>query len=256
MDPHRRSRHLACWLAVAAVFLALGCARWEAAPVPMRSLPLSRWARPANCLVVLLPGRGGRPEDFALARFPELAAEAGVRADFVAADVRLAYFLRQGVVERLHDDVIAPARARGYEQVWLVGVSLGGAAALLYVQQHPADVSGLLLIAPYLGEPAMAREVAAAGGLERWTPPAVPPRDDFARPLWAELKHCIPGGDRPLPLYLGFGDRDRFVVPDGLLAAALSPDHVFRPAGHHDWTTWTQVWKMFLASGALPHRGG
>ena len=254
MHPRLNARLAARRLAALGAGLALACSRWAPAPVPMRSLALGRSAPLAPCLVVMLPGRGGRPEDFAVARFPEMAAEAGVAADFVAADLRLAYFLRQKAVDRLHGDVIGPARARGYRQVWIVGVSLGGSGALLYVQQHPAEISGLLLIAPYLGEPALAREVDAAGGLARWTPAAVPPRDDFGRPLWAELKRCMPGGERALPLYLGYGEHDRFAFPDGLLAAALPSEHVFRPPGHHDWATWTRVWRMFLASGALPRR--
>jgi pimeloyl-ACP methyl ester carboxylesterase len=221
----------------------------------MRALPLGRHTPPASTLVVLLPGRGGSPEDFAVARFPELAAAVGVDADFVAADARLSYYLRRTVLDRLRDDLIAPARARGYRQVWLVGVSIGGAGALLYQRQHPGEIAGLLLIAPYLGEPSIAREVAAAGGLARWPPPAVVPAEDFQRMLWAALKPwSVQEGGRLPPLYLGFGARDRFAIPDGLLAAALPADHVFTPPGHHDWVTWTEVWKMFLASGALPHR--
>ncbi len=154
--------------ALAAVaFLPLACARWAAPPVTMRSLPLGHSGPAERCLVVLLAGRGGSPEDFARARFPELAGAAGVAADFLAADASLAYFLHRSVVNRLHDDVIAPARAHGYRQIWLAGISLGGTVALLYLREHPAEIQGTLLVAPYLGEPAMSREVAAAGGLAR-----------------------------------------------------------------------------------------
>jgi pimeloyl-ACP methyl ester carboxylesterase len=261
-----RRRGFAKRALAAVAFLPLACARWAAPPVPMRSLPLGHSGPTGRCLVVLLAGRGGSPEDFARARFPELAGAAGVAADFLAADASLAYFLRRSVVDRLHDDVIAPARAHGYRQIWLAGISLGGTVALLYLRERPAEIQGALLVAPYLGEPAMSREVAAAGGLARWNPPPALPPDDLQHRLWAELKRLTgPGdshgavgsagaGDPPMPLYLGFGDRDRFAVAAGLLAAALPADRVFTAPGGHDWDTWTRIWMKFVAVGALPHR--
>ena len=44
-----------------------------------------------------------------------------------------------------HDEV--DARARGYQQVWLIGMSLGGIGTLYYARAHTAEVTGILALA-------------------------------------------------------------------------------------------------------------
>jgi pimeloyl-ACP methyl ester carboxylesterase len=227
------------------------------APVPMRTLPLALAAPPARCLVVLLPGRGGSPENFAYANFAAVAAAAGVSADLLAADARLSYYYhRHDVVERLRQDVIDPARARGYQQIWLAGVSLGATSALLYIDDHPGEISGLFLLAPFLGEGRVVDEVAGAGGAERYRPPSELAPSDIQHRVWRALDRSLPGGDRPLPVYLGYGDGDRFLRSDQMLAKALPAGRVFTTPGHHGWITWKRLWKKFVESGALPRRAG
>jgi pimeloyl-ACP methyl ester carboxylesterase len=223
----------------------------------MRTLPLATAQPPARCLVVLLPGLSGSPENFAYANFAADAATAGVAADLVAADARLSYYYRRhDIVERLRQDVIEPARARGYRQIWMVGVSLGATSALLYVDDHPGEIAGLFLIAPFLGERRVVDEVAAAGGIERYRPPAALAPSDIQHRVWRALDSSLPGGDRPIPLYVGYGDSDRFLRSDRMLAAALPAGHVFSTPGHHGWITWKRIWRKFLASGALPRHAG
>ena len=50
--------------------------------------------------------------------------------------------VRQIVVEQ-EQDVLAPARAAGYRQVWLLGVSLGAFGALAHAAEHPDAVDGV-----------------------------------------------------------------------------------------------------------------
>jgi pimeloyl-ACP methyl ester carboxylesterase len=217
--------------------------------VPLRQVSYPGTGRPRT-LVVLLPGRHDTPQDFRRAGVPELAARAGARVDMVAVDAHLGYYLKGMILDRLREDVLSPAR-RKYERIWLVGVSIGGAGALLYAERHPEHVDGIVLLAPYLGQEEMIAEIAAAGGLRAWKPPPTPAPDDYERRLWSWLARYASGSEGRIPLYLGFGTRDAFARANGLLAEALPPDRVFTVAGGHDWKAWRALWERFVRSGAL-----
>jgi pimeloyl-ACP methyl ester carboxylesterase len=254
-SPRRLAGAATLAAAVVVALIAAGtlgaCAHLLRAPVPMRTVEQRLGAGRADCLVVLLPGRGSSPEDFTHHHFADLARQAGADVDFLAADARLGYYYRHTLLDRLQADVIAPARARGYRQIWLAGISLGGTSALLYTQAHPADVTGILLLAPFLGDPPVVDEIAATG-LAAWPTPAVTLESDFERDLWRFLQ---PYARRPQPrppLYLAYGTHDRFARAHALLAAALPADHVFTAPGGHDWPTWTRLWNLLLAAPILP----
>lgn len=224
-----------------------GCFRPRPATVPMRTIEIKPGAPGSRSLVVLLPGRFDKPEDFARSGFGELAGRYGVGARIVSADAHLGYYLERTVVDRLREDVIAPAQARGVERIWLAGVSLGGTGSILYSIEHPEDVSGITLIAPFLGEEEVRKEIEAAGGIRGWTPPKPLDPTDFPRRMWAWLQHP----DSRIPIYLGWGTRDRFAEIDGLLGAVLPPERVFTTPGRHAWKPWRALWERFLATGAL-----
>ncbi len=157
------------FLGLAALLILAGCVRPRPATAPLRTVSYPGSGQPRT-LVVLLPGRRDSPEDFGRQRFPEIAAQAGARVDMIAVDAHLAYYYDHTLVERLREDVIAPARRR-YDRIWLVGISIGGTGTLLYAGQHPEDVNGLVAFAPFLGDDKVIREVAAAGGVRGWRPP-------------------------------------------------------------------------------------
>jgi len=231
--------------------ICVGCGALRPAPVPMRTLVLTPAAAGNHSLVVLLPGRGGRPEEFAAAGFDRRLAEHGVAAEVVSPDASVSYYLRRTIDERLRADVIAPARARGVTQIWLVGISMGGLGALVYAENHPGDVNGILLLAPYLGDNPVIAEITAAGGVAHWQLAVPVAADDFQRRLWLFLKR-YGAADNGLPLlYLGYGTDDRFAAAHRLLAAVLPPERVFTTAGRHDWPTWRALWQQFLAADVL-----
>ena len=120
---------------------------------------------PTRELMILLPGIGDLAEDYESHGFVDAVRRSGAPADLVAVDVHVGYYARRTVLERLRKDVIAPAREAGYEKIWLGGISLGGLGASLYAAEYAADLQGLVLLAPFLGDPRIVREIAGAGGL-------------------------------------------------------------------------------------------
>jgi pimeloyl-ACP methyl ester carboxylesterase len=209
--------------------LASGCVyRPGPTTVPMRTLEISGGSAESRCLVVFLPGRGDTPEHFVRNGFPEKLRRAGSHCTIRGVDSHLGYFFDKSIVERLREDVIAPARAEGFEEIWLVGISLGGFGSLLYTKEHPGEIAGIVAIASYLGEP-----------------------EEFPD-FWTWLDGYNP--DVGTPLFLAYGKRDRFAEVNGQLADRLPDDRVFRVRGRHTWATWRRAWDAFLASELVPGR--
>lgn len=214
----------------------------------MRSVAYPGSGLAGGDLVVFLPGRGDRPEDFERRGFLAAARLAGMRADVLAVDAHLAYYRDRVITERLWSDVVRPARARGYRRLWFVGISLGGLGSLALAQHHPDAPAGILAIAPYLGEPDLIREIEAAGGLGRWSGRST--EADF-RGLWGWLRGDATGEERS-PVWLAYGEADRYAYGHRLLASALPKGQVLAGPGGHDWTAWNPLWAEFLARGAFP----
>ncbi|RYF41275.1 MAG: hypothetical protein EOO25_10355 [Comamonadaceae bacterium] len=119
--------------------------------------------------------------------------------------------------QRLQDEVIAPARGRGYAQIWLVGASLGGMGALLHQRSYPGSVDGMVLLAPYLGESA-------------------------AQPLLLQhLESLRREPQRARNVWLAYGRSDRLRASMPLLEPLLPPGQVLVRDGGHDWQLWSPV---------------
>lgn len=195
---------------------------------------------------MLLPGLYDHSRDFARERFIALARASPVGADLVAVNANFSYYRARTIVPRLHQDVIAPARRAGYREIWLVGISLGGLGALLYLKAHPADVAGVVLLSPYLGNDELTAEIAAAGSLAAWRPGSACGSEPMCA-LWWWLRAYTrePPGSRATML-LGYGNQDRFPVAHRLLAQSLGAQRSVMVDGGHDWGTWQQLWQQFL----------
>jgi pimeloyl-ACP methyl ester carboxylesterase len=162
---------------------------------------------------------------------------------------------------RLKQDVIDPARAKGYERIWLIGNSLGGFGSLSYVREYPNEIAGVVLLGPYLGERPLIKEIRHAGGLLRWEPGDVllKSKDGTEKHIWTWLKeNGQPGqswaGDKERPkkqgcvpkIFLGYGRYDRFAYAQDYLSTLLPPEQVIAIDGGHDWSTWKTLWTRFL----------
>jgi alpha-beta hydrolase superfamily lysophospholipase len=171
-------------------------------------------------LLVMLPAAKARPEDFFEHGFVAAVRARGLQLDIALPDAHAALYLEGDIVERLESAVMQPMRAKGYAEIWLAGVSLGGMGSIAYACRHAAQIAGVMLLAPFLGlrdanrEPELLRELARS----------------------------------PLPnIFLGYGTRDRYARASELLARRLPAGRVTTLDGGHDWPTWLELWKIMLA---------
>jgi pimeloyl-ACP methyl ester carboxylesterase len=220
------------------------------APEPMRYVAHAAPSQPAKCLFVFLPGMGDRAETFEERGFVAALRERSLSADVRAADATFGYYRKATFLDRMAADVVGPV-AGNYQEIWLVGPSMGGFGSLFYARPNAAQVTGVLAIAPFLGERKVIEEIAEAGGLKNWrAPPPVQTldQDNYQYELWRWLQAATQGRE-PAPLiYLGYGKADKLALPDGLLAAELPPSRVFLEDGAHTWTVWRPIFERFLDS--------
>lgn len=193
-----------------------------------------------RALVVVLPGFGNAAEDLQAHGIAEAVHAHWPQADVILTSATFAYYKQRNIVERLHEDVIAPARAQGYRRIWLAGASIGGMGVVFYEHQHPGAMDGLVLLAPWLGDRNTLDEIAQAGGVAQWTPgppPEAIDNDNYERELWRVIKRWSDEPSTATRVWLICGDNDRLLRTSQLVSAALPPSHYTQLPGGHDWKT-------------------
>lgn len=239
-----------CGLVLALALAGGGCVYFpRATPRPLPVVPAVAASPAEATLVVFLPGRGDRMEDFEREGLVAAMRRAGVRADWVGVDAHLGYYLNRSVVDALREDILQPARARGYRRIVVVGVSLGGLGALLCARDAPTLVDALVLLAPYLGDrAAFFAEVERAGGPAAWAAGRPARAADVAAELWTFLgQHHA----RLPPTWLGWGESDRLAAGHRLLAPLLPGGRVRVIAGGHTWPIWRELWRALCEESEL-----
>ena len=119
----------------------------------------------------MLPGRSDDPEDLVEEGLSQILQQNEEHADIWIVDAHLGYYVSRTLIERLHTDVILPARRSGYARIHLLGISMGGLGALLYARQHADSIDSLLLVAPFLG---MRTSLKKSARLVGWPPGPFP----------------------------------------------------------------------------------
>lgn len=173
-----------------------------------------RFEGTADESLVLLPAVRSRPEDVVDAGF----VVTGHRPRLILADVPVQALGDTPDPATLLRDLVAPELEAG-RRTTLAGLSLGGWLALQIARIEPR-LAGVGLIAPWLG----ARTEPSAEERATW--------DYLAAPT--------------VPVWLGFGEQDRFADAQRRAAALLPQEDVKRVAGGHDWRCWRQLWEHFL----------
>ncbi len=194
--------------------------------------------------IVCLPGAYHSPEDFLAAGFDGSVRRRRLPIDLLFVDLEMQHLGDRAALEQLKHRVVQPARAQGCRSLWFLGVSLGGFVALDYLESNPGDLDGVCVLAPYLGNRMLTREIAGARGLSAWNAGELAPLDDERR-IWRFLQEQ---DAHSRVLYLGFGRDDRFAQAHRLMADSLPPEAVDVIPGGHDWRTWSALWENFLDS--------
>lgn len=233
--------------------LAFGCYPSALRPtkVPLTIIHYDARQGTHQQLIVYLPGNGDDPSAFDHYGLREAITKRGVAIDIVAVDAYLAYYAKGIIFTRLKEDVIDPAKARGYKDIWLVGNSLGAYGSITYARMHPQDIAGIVLLGPFLGDKKLINGIIDAGGLQKWDPGIVGDnsQEDWDKQLWLWLKNGLrqEGSNARMPkVYLGYGKYDRFSYGQKVLAGVLPPERVVSLSGGHDWSTWREAWDILL----------
>ena len=243
-------------LAAASGLALSACAVFHPTTVPM---PVHEYRAkaddPARTLLVMLPGRRGTAEQFMDEGFVDLVLKAGYALDVITADAHIGYYYNTTVIERLRQDIILPARARGYRHIWMLGISMGGMGAIWYDRTHPGDVDGLILLAPYLGDKPVVDEVEAAGGLRGWNQDEQD-RGVFQKEIWGMTKGYVDRQASAGRLFLGYGLQDAFARSNSVLAREIPAGQVATLPGSHDWRTWRLLLAQLLENRLLMQEMG
>ncbi|MFT6396208.1 MAG: pimeloyl-ACP methyl ester carboxylesterase [Bradymonadia bacterium] len=228
------------------------CAALRSATDPLTVVEHELTDAPNAGLIVLFPGYGDRPRRFERADFIDIIGEHAADFDVVALDAHFGYYRTGTVIERVYEDVLAPAVEAGVDEIWLVGISMGGAGAISTANEHADIIDGVIALAPYLGPPNLVQEISDAGGLMAWEPGDIDSMPDdrasFFRRQWAWLQGYGNGAERP-ELRLGVGADDRLFTPASMVAAVL-PENAYEVLdGGHNWQVWTPLFTHFLEMG-------
>ena len=205
--------------------------------------------QPAKHLIILLSGQGASDTYFEDNEWIEIAREKGSQVDFVAPYAHIGYYMTSSLLPRLHEDVILPAKKRGYETISIAGISMGGMGAILYSNKYPDDIDRIYLVSPYLGKEVVQEQIRQAGGLSRWHLNENE-ADDWNYFIWARLKEITDDPVKKEKIFLGYGDQDRLKGHD-ILTQALPKRQVFTLPGGHKDVIFAGIWKHMYEKGFL-----
>ena len=210
--------------------------------VPLPSIATVASPARSDTLVVMLPGYGDRADVFIREGFHQSGERLGF--DTVAVDAHLGYYRERNLLDRLHEDIVLPARQAGYDEIWFLGISMGGLGSLLYASEHPDQVDGVILLAPFLGARKAIREVAESGPLESWDGQSSR-MEEHEIAIWSWIRDATRGPE-PTPLVLGYGEDDRMAKGYERLLDVIQPAGVYTADGGHKWTTWGPLWDQIV----------
>ncbi|MDB5799995.1 MAG: hypothetical protein JWL63_934 [Rhodocyclales bacterium] len=206
-------------------------------------------------LIVMLPGIYDKAGDFVSEGFVKDLRASGIDADVLIPEAHYGYYEARDVDVRLETDIFAPARAQGYKEIWIVGVSLGGLGSLLYSAKFPDAVTGIFLIAPFPGTDKVLAEIEHSGGALAWSrSPQAQGGGERHALLWlaamGSMQEAKTNNAAHVPqIFMGTGKSDRLVEGQKMLASLLPATHVNFVEGGHDWATWRLLWRSFLDKG-------
>ena len=249
--PSLRQRSIRHALLAIAMALLTACY-----PIGNASIPIPNALVPApqqaHRLVVFLPGRGDDLAGLKKSGIAQIIQRDWPDADVELAGMTMAYYTSGQSTRKLHDEIMLPAQKRGYQEIWLAGTSLGGMGALTYDRDYPGEVYGMLLMAPYLGDGSVGKDVVRAGGLAQWNPGPPEPLSskNWQHELWRYLHGWTIDSSRARHVWLAYGDHDGLRPLIELVQPMVPSTHVFGLPGGHSWDVWKAAMPLMLKAAA------
>jgi len=197
-------------------------------------------------LLIILRGIGGNHTDFEKYGLIDQVRAKNLPLDIIVPDAHFGYYQTETIEKRLKQDIVDPAKAKGYRHIWLAGFSMGGLGSLFYLREHPEDIDGIMLISPFLGWFSIRQEIKQAGGIRNWQPESSQV-DDWQFIIWSFVHQYAKAPESYPSLYLGYG-QDDWLTSNGpqFLAEVLDPQNVFTVPGGHDYPTFKKIWAEHL----------
>lgn len=236
-----------------AIFLFSACSFYPKTTIPIETTSYVVGAGSAKTLLVMLPGIRDSDKSFARNDFITILNQNNIDVEVITVNANIAYYKNRGLIDRLEQDVIQVAKQEGYKNIWLLGISLGGLGAMLYTNEQPEDIQGIILLAPYLGDRDIIEEIKSYASLEEWAKFAkqftrensTEKSNKLVKYLWLPLieRKCY----THKPIYLLYGDEDKHKFAHDVMASCLSADSVITIEGKHNWKTWKMLWDSLLA---------
>ena len=211
--------------------------------MPVLLIPAPQ-SMPDAPLIIVLPGVGDDLEDLRASGIAAAIQRGWPRADVLLVGTTLGYYLHGGMARRLQDEIILPARVRGYRDIWLAGASMGGMGALLHARRYPGEVSGMVLLAPYMGDTRLIKTITADGGVLQWNPGPLPAKVDkknYQIELWRVVHNWGLQPDTAQQVWLAAGASDRLLPVARLIAPTLPTGHFLELPGGHSWRVWDKA---------------
>lgn len=193
-------------------------------------------------LMVWLPGALMTPRHMDEAGLFEVVRKRGLALDLLALNLHALEACNRDALHMLAEQLMAERQQ--YQRVWLGGISRGGHLALSCLAEHSGLLDGLCLLAPYPGSRLTTNAIQRAGGLPVWQATEEQLLDPEFR-LWRWLQQPRV----QVPLFMGWGEQDRFVDGMQALRDGLPTAEVCTVPGEHDWLAWLPLWEQFLAAG-------
>lgn len=204
-------------------------------------------AQLADTLIILLPGAYQLPEDFIEQGFVSSLVENGLPIDLIMAELSFNDIVDETAFTQIHQELVEPAISKGYKNIWLAGISIGGYVAIAYANRYAdllaTPLAGLLLLAPYPGNRITTGSITSSGGLDAWELSATH-ENDIELSNWNWLK--THAASTEIEVYLSYGRDDRFADGHRMMAQILPDHNVESIAGVHSWPVWHQLWGNFL----------
>jgi pimeloyl-ACP methyl ester carboxylesterase len=240
------------------LMVLVGCTAQGDPSRPPPTVLVPATTTPAHRLVVILPGRADDLMALRNSGAVQAVQSAWPDADVLLAELTLDYYNTGVAPLTLHNQVLGPARSRGYREVWLAGASLGGLGTLMYDASYPGEMDGLILLSPFVGERALLEEISQAGGVAAWDPgpPQAITELTWQRELWRHIRGWSLHRDSGRRVWLAYGDSDWLKPSMPLLVSTLPADQVLVRQGGHSWSVWSPALADILQRARSGRGGG